>query len=494
MKAHELIELAYENRLFSDKFFGETPHKTMQARLSEDIVRKGENSVFVRIQPGTFYLRILLSAAHNQQLEIFEAPRREPPPSSENVLVFPAALLEKIGRFQGIKRHWKKIAKIVLNVESTSYLNRMIAEDTDSLKQVLTYILVMRGDKLLSFKRGRYNRAVDFLRGAQCVGFGGHATEADLTVFDPGYMGLRANAARELREELHLPRKDLVRLDNGEGLEVVGVLNDDSSAVGKRHFAFILRYEVSDDPSWDTPERGESSITQLRWIDLSSPQLQLRNFEYWSQLCLREFFSDVVKARPSYRIIRKRPFKTPHILCIVGNIGSGKSLVTDVLVRHFRYHEVNGGRVLARLLQIPPLPDTPRDAFQKRAWKFIACEKGPTRLGEAIWSEIRSCDAAKIVVDGIRQIATFEALKQLSTNNRVALLFVHTPPDLAYELFVKREPSYPMIEDFVRLLAARVEEEVPRFLNLADAVLYNWVGEAAFIRSIKEMMKELAGS
>src|SRR2546422_6419167 len=40
----------------------------------------------------------------------------------------------------------------------------------------------------------------------------------------------------------------------------VGALNDDSSPVGRRHFAFILRYEASDDPAWDRSEEHTSEL------------------------------------------------------------------------------------------------------------------------------------------------------------------------------------------------------------------------------------------
>src|SRR5262249_26384440 len=141
------------------------------------------------------------------------------------------------------------------------------AEDNNDHKQVITYVLLTRGHQILAFKRGSYNSVEDYLRGAHCIGFGGHVTEVDKGLFSHD-MGVGQCVVRELCEELNLPKNDKVRLSQGEGLHLIGLLNDDSSLAGQRHFAFIYRYEVSEDPAWNHPERGEKSITQLRWIDL----------------------------------------------------------------------------------------------------------------------------------------------------------------------------------------------------------------------------------
>ena len=130
-------------------------------------------------------------------------------------------------------------------------------------------------------------------------------------------MGIADNAKRELFEELMLPAKDSKRIVRGEGLRIVGILNDDSSPTGRKHFAVVFHYRASDDSQWDFPERGEKSITQLRWLSLKSLGEQLRGFEYWSQLCLTDFFLSSLKAQPSYQIRRRSPLRPPHLLCVV---------------------------------------------------------------------------------------------------------------------------------------------------------------------------------
>lgn len=492
MAPREMAEVCAEEGLYPDNFSGKTPHKTFHARLSEEILGNGENSTFVRTAPGKFFLRSLLRSNDEERgLTIFQAPRRKPALPQEKVLVFPSSVIKGNLEFQGIKRTWNQYVDKIFVPDHAHYLDRMLAEEANHLKQVLTYILVQRNGQLLSFKRGQFNRVSEFLRGAICLGFGGHLTESDVTIFHHSLSGLIGNAARELREELRLPRVDLVRLDDCEGLQIVGVLNDDSSGIGQRHFAFVLKYQVSNNSYWDHPVGGEASVTQLRWVNLSNPQIDLHRFEYWSQLCLREFYKESLKLGPRYRILRKLVFKAPHVVLVVGKIGSGKSVVTEALLRSFGYKVINSGHLVASLINLSPIPDTPREVFQKHAQEFISEPDGPKRLARKILDEIYALKCDRIVVDGIRNVETYKYLGKMLKNRRLALLYVHTPPDLAYAFFRKREEPLSTIDQFYEMYNANVEREIGRLLNHADAVVYNWIGQGDLLAVLRAMVKEL---
>src|SRR5680860_1678790 len=79
MSAKELVEFAYKGQLFTDKIAGKTPHQTMKAKLSVDIRRKGDSSIFVRTMPGKFSLRRLV----NNPKSIYRAPPLVPPSTDE---------------------------------------------------------------------------------------------------------------------------------------------------------------------------------------------------------------------------------------------------------------------------------------------------------------------------------------------------------------------------------------------------------------------------
>ena len=352
--------------MFSDRIAGKTPYQTMKAKLSVDIRTKGNRSRFLRTAPGRFFLRARLdSPLHEYQAK----PYAKPPPK-ERVLTIGREEFDRVIHFQGIYQRHARVLQKLLRPDVCEYVERLWAEIRDDKKQVLTYILVTRGEAVLCFQRGNYNRVEDYLRGSSCIGFGGHVAEDDYSLFASHDMGLLESARRELSEELDLPDRDKKKLFGASGPKIVGVLNDDSSPVGRRHVAFILKYEVSDAPDWEHPKKGEKSIAQLQWVTPADAQ-PIWKFEYWSQLCIREFFPRLANASSTYRIVRPRRLKRAKIICVIGALGSGKTEAVRVISEAFGYQAINSGRVLARLMGLRPVTHRTRADFQYRALRFI---------------------------------------------------------------------------------------------------------------------------
>jgi predicted NUDIX family phosphoesterase len=488
LSPRELVDLGQKYQLFSDNVVGKTPYQTMKSKLSVHIRRYGDLSPFVRTESGRFYLRALLGGGAVP----FEANPVCPPKSQERVLVYRTEELDAVTTWQGLQTTWRRAAKTIFTRLKPLYISRFEVEQDNRFTQVLTYVLVRRADALLAYRRGTYSRVARFLQGAYCVGFGGHVVERDLDLFNLNTMGIYECAARELTEELHLPNIDIQRLRRQEGLEVIGIINDDSSDVGRRHIAFAMKYEASSDRDWDQPERGEKAITQLHWISADTPgRVWLWNFEYWSQLCLRELAPRLIVARPAYRLLRRSPLKPPHILCVIAPVGSGKTLATDVLRDDFGYEEINTGQVMAELLRIPPLPTTPRPEFQDKAWRFIQEPNGPERLARRLLDIVRLKNTPKVLIDGLRQRATIENLRRLCGNTTIGMVFVHTPADLAYSFYTERIAQGASINEFLAVRGAPVEGEVQDLIQGADAVLYNWTGRLQYRDTILAMMADL---
>jgi predicted NUDIX family phosphoesterase/dephospho-CoA kinase len=485
LKAREIVSFGIDDGLFADREISKTPQKSMQARLSIDILDKGSESKFLRTGRGLFLLREQLLATQE-----YTAVRRLPTPPSESVLAIHRDGYKDVLDFQGIDLLHADRLKKLLSSKHLAYMPRTQAETDSDYKQFITYTIIQSQTRILSFRRGQYNRAAAFLRGAQCVGFGGHVTENDLDMFTYQDHGIRANAAREISEEIRF-KKGRPDIDPAL-IEVMGILNDDSSDVGLRHLAVVLRYWTSPSADWDNPLRGEASVSQLRWIDLRRPKLNLMDFEYWSQLCLRKFYAPSVTARPIYRIVHRRPFQQEHILCVVGTIGSGKSIATDCFQHEAGYVEVNSGRVLARVMGIPPVPETPRLEFQQHAQAFISTELGPTVLAYAIIEEAKRLGTSRIVVDGIRHPATLKALRE-HAKRAVAVVYIHTPPDVAYELYTKRETPRDTLApaEFAAIQNAPVESMIRYLIDDADAIVYNWFGVDEYRFVIRELIENL---
>lgn len=485
MHPREIVAEGIREGLFTDKIAGKTPYQTMKSKLSVNIRRLGSKSEFVRTAPGVFYLRKLLEPSQ----DIYQAPPIKMPTSGEDVLLFNSTILDQHGRFQGIKKSWKHFYRALEQPDVCSYRDRISAETDNNHKQVLTYVMVTRKGSVLTYKRGSYNRVEDFLRGCQCIGFGGHVVLKDRDLFsDP--LGLVTATARELSEELKLPPKDVVRLGTEDCLRCVGILNDDSSTVGQRHFAFLFQYEVSSDSYWNKPERGEKSITQLQWLDRNSSPQHIWLFEYWSQLCLREFFAPLVKTLSAYRIIRKKPLTPPHLLCISGEVGSGKSEATKMFCENLGYKEINTGKIVGELIKLKPVPQTPREEFQQQAWNFIRSKTGPRVLAQAIGAKVQKLNHPRIIIDGIRQRETLEALKRCCAT-KIGVLFIHTLPDLAYEFYRTRERRETSVFDFLAIRRVQVESEVRGMIDISDAIVYNWKGRSDYLVTIRRLFNDL---
>ena len=73
----------------------------------------------------------------------------------------------------------------------------------------------------------------------------------------------------------------------------------------------------------------------------------------------------------------------------------------------------------------------------------------------------------------------------------MGMLYVHTPPDLAFKFHVDRGEGPLAIDEFFRRRDDPVEEDVKGLLPMADAVLYNWEGRPMYQKSIHMMMSEL---
>lgn len=488
MSAREIVSFAMDQGLFSDRIAGRTPHQTMKSKLSQDIRKSGDSCRFVRTAPGRFHLRSLITDVS----DVYHAPPYTKPASHEHVLAISRDLFSQVVDFQGLTRRWKTIKKRLLVDGRCEWIVRMAAEGNDAFKQVLTYVVVTRRGSVLCFKRGNYNRVESYLRGSRCVGFGGHVSGSDSPpLFPSPDLGVTECVVRELCEELDLPARDKRRLLKGQGLAYCGVLNDDSSAVGRRHFAFVFRYETSPDAAWRKPTRGEKSITQLQWLNAHSRAIPIWEFEYWSQLVLRHLFPNLVTTAQAYRLVRRKPLTPPHLLCVIGEVGSGKSETTQILRDTYGYEEINTGRVMAELLRVPPIPQTPREDFQRQAWEFIGSPNGPARLAEGIIRRVSQTASSRILIDGIRQKETFVELRRISGHRRLGLLYVFTPPDVAYTFYRARESSGTAFDDYLAIRNAPVEKEVPSMIALADGVLYNWAGRAFHLATVHSMCKDL---
>lgn len=280
----EMIVLAREGGYLPSHLQGATMYKTMSARLSEHIRRKSGRSIFFRTAPNRFFLHTL---ARDESLppdyrQVFVGNLRAKRIRKEKVLVAPREYLksELYGEFIPFEeRKFKDIYR-----DHCAFIDRELAEEDDSVKQFVTFTLVVHGSKILVHRRGKFSTASETLKGQVSVGFGGHVNNDDFTLFSIGADGLRANAARELREELFLD--DMYEdLDTAkERTKVLGYINVDDSKDAEHHIAVLVAFNHKSEVM---PKKGELSINQLAWFDLDGRKNDLSDFDLWSEMIVR---------------------------------------------------------------------------------------------------------------------------------------------------------------------------------------------------------------
>ena len=189
----------------------------------------------------------------------------------ERVLCFRRKLLEDLGVFQGLSLEVEKYLPTVTAASSLTYLNRSEAEQDKRYKQLIPYILLISGGRILRYRRGKGGQETR-LHGLYSVGIGGHISEEDHGLFssDRGYQdGMR----RELLEEVAL---DVVKE------AAVAVIYDDSTEVGQVHFGVVHVMQVAR----ENVAGRRSGIVAPEFIPIADAAREVAGYESWSRFCL----------------------------------------------------------------------------------------------------------------------------------------------------------------------------------------------------------------
>ena len=192
----------------------------------------------------------------------------------ELVLCVPRRLLDEIGTFHGIQSDISRYIPRILARENTVTVPRSAAEHDPTFKQIIPYVLIRKGGALLHYVRGKRS-GEKRLVALGSIGIGGHINyERDRDMFQTGHEFYEEAVQREMREEL--------RFDGRLDTEVVALINDDTNDVGKVHLGVVHLCDLRD----GNVSKGESAITELRFLTLPELLERRAQMETWSQLCL----------------------------------------------------------------------------------------------------------------------------------------------------------------------------------------------------------------
>jgi predicted NUDIX family phosphoesterase len=290
----QMLEVARGEGFMPTHLSGKTQHRTLAARLAEHIRSKSDSSEFFRTAPATFFLHHLASRRGTlpEHRRVYIGHLRTKTVRKERILVaHRQRLAEEIwGPYVPYdERHFGEIYRNICR-----FVDRRDAEMDDNLKQFVTFTLVIHDRKLLVYRRGKFTTASERLQGQMSVGFGGHVNDQDFDLFNMGGDAFRANAARELREELFLDEVYTSQREAAQRSSILGYINVDDSPDAEHHIAVLIKFQHK---SSDLPKKGELSINQLEWLDLDNPKNDLSDFDLWSGMILRGLYGGKIDVR-----------------------------------------------------------------------------------------------------------------------------------------------------------------------------------------------------
>ncbi len=257
---------------------GLTPEKTLEAKLSTDLVRHGDGSRFMRTDHRVFALR-----AWSHRFQEFVAPRQERSLLDEEIMVFGADELHDYIPGPGVHRLTLDESSRLL---SSAYpMWRREAEERWDVIQLVSQFLVVRDGRIATHKRTR-RLPENRLHGYFSALFGGHLNPEDvpplLSIFD---LSLSAHfIQRELREEL--------RFTEPPELRMLGVLYDDRVEISRQHLGLLYQVVPSAQAGITIGERG--FLQQLRFETSDEVLDRVDEFENWSELVVRAYGAGTV--------------------------------------------------------------------------------------------------------------------------------------------------------------------------------------------------------
>jgi predicted NUDIX family phosphoesterase len=168
----------------------------------------------------------------------------------EMILVVRRETIEKIGIWHGLNFEVQRYLPVLLARENNFFMARSAAETDPNFKQIIPYVLLVHGGKVLHYVRGKKS-GEQRLVSKGSIGIGGHMNEQDEGLFALDEAAYLEGVRRETCEELKIGTTFRNR--------VAALLNDDSNEVGRVHLGVVHVCEL------DAPlvEKNEAMITNL---------------------------------------------------------------------------------------------------------------------------------------------------------------------------------------------------------------------------------------
>jgi predicted NUDIX family phosphoesterase len=247
---------------------GLTPWKTVGARLAVDI-RSNPKTSFMRVGRGMYALKTW------SDLIPVSVPARRISPLDEDILVLDREVFNRMKEGRKVRQlfdvHYRDL------LAAARPIQRMAAEESDDLVQLIPSFLIFREDSVLSFKRTK-KTPEQRLHDSYSIVFGGHLQVEDSPAL---FAHIDDEVERFLFRELH---EELAFDPPLVQSRYSGVLYLEDTAFERQHAGVVFAVQLAMGTKVNSLEPGYHSTLQfLPWSSITdSPVMDDR----WSAACI----------------------------------------------------------------------------------------------------------------------------------------------------------------------------------------------------------------
>jgi hypothetical protein len=282
MTAKGILDAAYKARIVPQHLYGKTQEKTLQARLSEDILYHHNKSAFFRTEPGYFFLVEFISDPDIPEKfkEIFAARRR-----ARDLRREPSLTIDKnfIAHYSApVCDSWQALVRAAEEANAIHYLKSR--DDLTDTLVVWTFSVVRRGTNILSYRLGRYRDSRDTFANKRTIGFPGIVSLFDCTLFSDGDYGAGENALAAISSDLDISAAAIQAQKIGAPCPKLTLQVKHESEGGI--LLLVMEWAC---PDWFEPTTRRLSLNDPRWIDSRVAPNNIDDFEPWTLATLKAF-------------------------------------------------------------------------------------------------------------------------------------------------------------------------------------------------------------
>lgn len=288
LRAKAILKLAYTSEIVPSHLFGKTQQKTLQARLSEDILKRRENSLFFRTESGVFFLREFITdeTIPDKYKVPLTARRRVRDLTTAPALSFNLECNTAIN-LENISTNPEFLLSLV-DTDCVEYKNYKAASKKNLF--IWSFVIVRSDTRVLCYRQGKYREHNDTFLNKRTIGFKSLVYETHKTIFNRENHGILESGIDAVTTDLDIPFDKFNDAGNNFEAALETFLHVWTEELQDSILA-VIEFQC---PSWFEPSKKRLSLNNLHWIDFSRPPNNISDFDPWSRAVINNYFDTIV--------------------------------------------------------------------------------------------------------------------------------------------------------------------------------------------------------